>query len=85
MGGKGPRWSSNSVDGNALKALIATGQITEDMTAMDVQNLYPQFKNYPNNNFAGNLRRERLKADGVLPVAQQNVGTAASKYFSFNC
>jgi hypothetical protein len=76
MGGKNQRWSSNSVDGNALKALIASGQITENMTAMDVQNLYPQFQNYPNNNFAGNLRRLRTDGAGV----QQNGGTATSKY-----
>jgi hypothetical protein len=51
------RWDSSSNDARALREAIENGQITSDMTPKQVQEMYPQFRKYPNNSFSGNLCR----------------------------
>lgn len=73
------RWNSTSKDGAMLQSLVSTGAIDDKMTAAQVQQMYPQFAVYPNNTFAGNLRRFR-QIHG--PGGKATMAVAATNSFS---
>ena len=56
MAKKSARWNSQSEDGQDLRKYIISGDITDDMTPKEVQDMFEQFRKYSNNCFADGLQ-----------------------------
>ena len=68
------RWDSNSPHGQLLLSLIVNKHVTDRMPTQMVQELYPQFRAYPTNNFSTILSRYRKKVASGEYGTPNNIG-----------
>jgi ABC-type transporter MlaC component len=68
----GKKFTSNGTDSQLLQQLVM-GNAIDNMSAKEVREHYPQFQEYPLNNFRVNLKRYRERANKLTTVAEDNV------------
>jgi hypothetical protein len=71
----GKKFTSNGADSQLLQQLVQTNSI-DNMSAKEVREHYPQFQDYPLNNFRVNLKRYRERANKTTTVAEDNVSVS---------
>jgi ABC-type transporter MlaC component len=72
----GKKFTSNGADSQLLQQLVMSTSI-DNMSAKEVREHYPQFQEYPLNNFRVNLKRYRERANKTTTVAEDNISETA--------
>jgi hypothetical protein len=68
----GKKFTSNGVDSQLLQQLVMSTSI-DNMSAKEVREHYPQFQEYPLNNFRINLKRYRERANKTTILPEDNI------------
>ena len=70
----GKKFTSNGTDSQLLQQLVMSNSI-DNMSAKEVREHYPQFQDYPLNNFRVNLKRYRDRSN-KLTTPEDNVSVS---------